>query len=148
MFLLHENRSGVVFTVQSSCRVTLLACHARLLPFIRRLYVVRIKLTIGRTSLCPVRYTGQSCNVLLSVLGTVRLSVSCVTELKEPAGQSCAGDKKDICGSSTFCDTDEICSKNDSFNLSPGPPLCSPQGKGYQVTCKRLLHFMTSRRLL
>ena len=138
MLLLHENRSGAVFTGHSSCRVILLACHARLLPFIRRLYVVRIQLTIGRTSLHPVRYTGQSCNVLLSVLGTVWLSVSCVTEIKEPAGQSCAGDKKDICGDSSFCDTDQICSKNDSLNLTPGPPRCSRQGKVYQVTCKRL----------
>ena len=118
MLLLHENRSGAVFTGHSSCRVILLACHARLLPFIRRLYVVRIKLTIGRTSLHPVRYTGQSCNVLLSVLGTVWLSVSCVTEIKEPAGQSCAGDKKDICGDSSFCDTDQICSKNRFFELN------------------------------
>ena len=139
MLLLHENRSGAVFTGHSSCRVILLACHARLLPFIRGLYVARMKLTIGRTSLRPVRYTGQSCTVLLSVLGTVWLPVSCVTGAENiPAGQSCVGDKKDICGDITVCDTDQICSKNDSLNLTPGPPQCSRQGKVYQVTCKRL----------
>ena len=139
MFLLHENRPGVVFTGHSSSRVTMLACHARLLPFIRGLYVVRIKLMIGLTSFRPVRCTGQSCNVLLSVLGAVWLPVSCVTGVENiPAGQSCAGDKKDMCGYGTICDTDQICSKNDSLNLTPGPPQCSRQGKVYQVTCKRL----------
>ena len=134
-----KNRSGVVFTGYSSCRVTLLACHTRRPPFIQGLYVVRIKLTIGRTSLRPVRYTGQSCTVLLSVLGTVWLPMSCVTGVENiPAGQSCVGEKKDLCGDHTVCDTDQICSKNDSLNLTPGPPRCSRQGKVDQVTCKRL----------
>ena len=142
MFLLHENRPGVVFTGHSSSRVTMLACHTRLLPFIRGLYVVRIKLMIGLTSFRPVRCTGQSCNVLLSVLGAVWLPVSCVTEAKTiQRGQSCAGKKRDHCAHTTFCDTDQICSKNDFFfffNLTPDPPRCSRQGNVYQVTCKRL----------
>ena len=55
-------------------------------------------------------------DVLLSVLGTVGLLVSCVTVVETvPAGQSCAGVKKDHCAYDSFCDTDQICSENDSL---------------------------------